>query len=264
MYSLRLRCSAAEVDRISGELWDAGTVGIHETGEGEQVVLIANFQTNVDRFALLGRFARYAPTWQQEEEIDWLQKTREAWPAREIGDRIFLAPPWNDESTPQGRLRVIHNPGLACGTGEHPCSQLALAALEKCVTAGSRVVDAGTGSGILAIAALRLGAASAVGVDIDEAALAAAKENFELNALRPVLVAGSADCVMDACADVTVANMNATVLLSILDELTRITRPGGWLILTGFVESEAAAFTTNFPSAQLLANGEWRCAMVRI
>ncbi|HEY7306166.1 MAG TPA: 50S ribosomal protein L11 methyltransferase [Bryobacteraceae bacterium] len=264
MYSLCLICSALEVDGISAELWEARTAGIHETEDGEHIVLIASFEGHDDRFALLARFARYSPTWQHEEEIDWLQKTRLAWPARETGDRIFLAPPWNDESTPPGRLRVIHNPGLACGTGEHACSQLALIALEERVTTGTRVVDVGTGSGILAIAALRLGAESAIAVDIDEAGLAAAKENFELNALRPVLVAGSADCLSGGCADVTVANMNADVLVSILDELARITRKDGWLILTGFLESEAAAFKTNFPSAKLLANGEWRCVMVRI
>jgi ribosomal protein L11 methyltransferase len=141
---------------------------------------------------------------------------------------------------------------------------LALAALEKHVRNGDRVADIGTGSGILAIAALRLGAASAVGFDIDEASLAAAKENFELNQLCPSLVAGSADCLSAAYADLTIANINSTVLFSILDDLIRITRPGGWLILTGFPEWEAGVFKGFFAAADISNEQEWRCVTVRI
>lgn len=263
MYSLRLNCHPAESDNISAELWEAGSVGIQEIEHGETVVLIASFETNEERSALFARFRPYSPEWSRHEPTDWVRKTHGAWPARTIGERIFLAPSWNTDRTPPGRERVIHNPGLACGTGEHPCSQLALLALEKCVGERATVVDIGAGSGILAIAARRLGAASAIALDIDEAALGAAKENFELNALRPRLVAGSAECLAGRCADVVVANINATVLLSIFDDLLRIARAGGWLILTGFLESEAAVFTSSFPAAQVFAQDEWRCIAFR-
>lgn len=264
MYSLRLTCTTAEIDRISAELWEAGTAGIQETEHDGQVVLIASFETSGLRPALLARFDQHSPKWQQENDTDWFRETIRAWPARKIGEQIFLAPLWDNERTPAGRVRVVHNPGLACGTGEHPCSQLALAALEKHLRNGDRVADIGTGSGILAIAALRLGAASAVGIDVDEAALAAAKQNFDLNQLIPALAAGSADCLPDAYADIAIANINATVLISILDDLTRITRTGGFLILTGFPEWEADVFKGFFDAADISNEQEWRCVTVRI
>lgn len=264
VYALHLICAPGQVDKLSAELWEAGTQGIEEIEEGETAVrLIAHFTTNESRGELLVKFPLYSPEWRNAEATDWVERTRAAWPGRSVGRRIFLAPPWNRAPTPPGRVRVIHNPGLACGTGEHPCSQLALLALEECVTPGSSVVDIGTGSGILAIAASLLGAGFVVGVDTDETALTAARENFELNKLLPNLTASSADCIRHECADVVVANINASVLLSILDELIRITKPGGWLILTGFAGPELGAMQQYVQDGAVLSLGEWRLCKLR-
>jgi ribosomal protein L11 methyltransferase len=137
-------------------------------------------------------------------------------------------------------------------------------ALELRVYPGCRVIDIGTGSGILAIAALRLGAAFALGVDPDEAALKAARENFESNGLDATLAAGSADRLAASSADVTVANINATVLLSILDDLLLCTRPAGSLILTGFTADELPAVLANFDEYSVLGIDEWRCVMLTL
>jgi ribosomal protein L11 methyltransferase len=262
MFSLRLKCAPGEVDFLSAELWEAGTVGIRELEEGEGVHLIAAFETNDARLHLLRHFASRQPGWSQEDSTNWVEATHLAWPARTIGRQIFLAPPWCTDETPIGRVRVIHNPGLACGTGEHPCTQLALAALETAALAGKTVVDVGTGSGILAIAALHLGASFAIGIDTDEAALSAARENFELNQLLPHLVVGSADCLRDGCAAVTVANISATVLLSIADQLLRITSPRGQIILTGFTADELPAVQQTFSAGEVTSCAEWRCLRV--
>jgi ribosomal protein L11 methyltransferase len=139
-----------------------------------------------------------------------------------------------------------------------------LRALEECVTADSRVIDVGTGSGILAIAAVRLGAALAIGMDIDEASLQVTRENFLLNNLTPRLVVSSAEAVAEGWADVTVANISATVLLSILDELLRITRANGKLILTGFAEQECPALQAYFPRATVFRVDEWRCLIANV
>jgi ribosomal protein L11 methyltransferase len=261
MYSLHVTCLPEEVDLLSGELWEAGTLGIREVEQGARVTLIAGFGTNEQHAGLLKKLAAFAPKWQHEESIDWIEETYRAWPAREIGERLFLAPPWSKEPTPAGRERVVHNPGLACGTGEHPCTQLALIALEKCVKPACKVADIGTGSGILAIAAAKLGAA-VVGLDLDEAALRAARENFLLNDLVAPVAAGSAECLADACADVTVANISGTVLLAIADELSRVTAPNGWLILTGFTEPELRAMQQSFSDGEVSALNEWRCLSV--
>jgi ribosomal protein L11 methyltransferase len=264
MYSLRITCSSEQVDWLSGELWEAATCGIQEIHDDQGIVLVAAFETNEHRGELLRRFARYAPEWEHETVTDWIQHTRNAWPARSVGTKLFLAPHWCSDPTPEARERIIHNPGQACGTGEHPCTQLALKALEECVRTGSRVIDVGTGSGILAIAALRLGAATTIGMDIDEATLQAARENFLLNDLTPQLVVGSAETVAHAWADVTVANISGTVLLSVLDELLRITRANGWLILTGFAEEECPALQAYFPDATVSGINEWRCIRANV
>ena len=234
-------------------------MGIRELDDNAKITLIAGFETNDRRAELLKQFAAYAPEWYAEETIDWVEVSQRAWPAIEIGERFFLAPLWSGEPTPESRLRVIHNPGLACGTGAHACTQLCLIALEKHVRAGDRVVDVGTGSGVLSIAALRLGAARATGIDTDFAALHAARENFELNGLPPQLVCGSADAAATGCADVTVANISGTVLLAIWEDLLRIARPGGTLIISGFPESEAHVFEDLLPGAEVVVADDWVC-----
>lgn len=251
MYSLHLKCLADEVDLISAELWEAGTAGIRELDDG----LIAGFETNERRAELL---ARFGGTWTQEDSTDWVEATQRAWPARCIGNRIFLTPQWNQDETPSGRVRIVHNPGLACGTGEHACTQLAMTALETLSLAGKTVVDIGTGSGLLAIAALRLGAAQAVGVDLDEAALSAARENFALNGLVAELAVGSADCLR--AADVIVANISATVLLAIADDLIGL---GAAMILSGFSDYELSVVEQTFGRGTVSALDEWRCLLLQ-
>ena len=264
MYSLDLLCTAEEIDKLSTELWEAGTAGIREL-ETEQgrVLLIAGFEDGAQRSALVQHFAAHEPIWREERETDWVAYTQNSWPSRPIGKKFFLCPPWSREETPQGRHRLVHNPGLACGTGEHPCTQLALEALEEMVEARVRVVDLGTGSGILAIAARQLGASLAVGIDPDEQGLLVARDNFRLNELPALLAAGFADAVASEWADVTVANISGTVLLDVMDELLRITKPGGVLVLTGFTEAELSAFESLVSGGRVLSSGEWRCLIAR-
>ena len=264
LYSLHLTCLPEEVDLLSGELWAAGTIGIRELDAGERITLIATFETNDLRERLLSEFRSLAPEWEQERAVDWVQLTHESWPPREIGERIFLAPIWSNDPTPPGRVRIVHNPGLACGTGEHPCTQLALCALEKFVEPGLRVIDVGTGSGLLAIAACKLGNRNVAGLDTDLSALQAARRNFSLNELHPLLIAGSVECLSSESSDLTIANINGTVLLSIFDDLRRITGRSGRIVLTGFNESELPAFLRLLPDAEVSAINEWRCITARI
>jgi ribosomal protein L11 methyltransferase len=259
VFALHLNCRPSNVDLLSSQLWEAGTLGIQEVEQLEGVSLIASFETNINRAGLLIQFADYYPQWLSADATDWVAATQRAWPPREIGRRIFLAPPWCTDPTPSGRTRLIHNPGLACGTGEHPCTQLALTALETSSVPGQVIVDVGTGSGLLAIAALQFGAALAIGVDPDESSLAAATENSALNNLRPLLAAASADALRDACSNVTIANISGTVLLSIADDLLRITSSPGQLILTGFTHHELAVIEQTCGRGEVTSCAEWRC-----
>jgi ribosomal protein L11 methyltransferase len=262
MYSLRLTCRPEQVDALVAELWEAETTGIREVDEQDQILLIAGFETNEQRAGLLEKLAGFAPEWRAEAAIDWQAEAKAAWPGRESGQRLFLAPFWAVAATPPGRERIVHNPGLACGTGEHAATQLALRALEERVWPGCRVVDIGCGSGLLSIAAIRLGAGAAIGLDPDESALEVARENYALNLLQPQVAAGSAECLTEGCADITVANISGTVLLAILDELVRITADTGWLILTGFQADELPVFEKIFPAGQISLADEWACLSV--
>jgi ribosomal protein L11 methyltransferase len=263
MYSLHLSCPPDDVDLLSGELWEEGTVGVREIDLGESVQLIAVFETNDRRTYLLTRFARHQPAWEQEDDTDWVQYAKDSWPGRAVGQSLFLAPPWCEDPTPAGRVRLVHNPGLACGTGDHPCTQMALQALESLVTPRNTVLDVGTGSGILAIAATLLGARRSIGADSDGAALGAARENHKLNGLPATLIEGSVACIKKGTADITVANISSTVLLMLLEELLGATKPDGLLILTGFPESESAIFRNAICCEQVLSDGEWRCVIGR-
>lgn len=261
MYSLTLTCPPERAPYLAAELWDWNALAISESDGSILISLAAGFETDADSQALLSHFAQYNPIW-AFDDTDWIAETKDAWPARVVGQRLFLAPLWCEDPTPDGRVRVVHNPGLASGTGEHPCTQLALEALEQCVAPGSLVIDVGTGSGILALSATLLGAREAVGTDTDLASLATAQENYRLNGLAAALFAGSADALADSVADLIVANISGSVLLAILDELLRVSKPDATVILTGFTDYEAARFLKFFPLAEVTARNEWRCLVI--
>src|SRR5205085_2769695 len=134
----------------------------------------------------------YAPELRREAETDWEQVARDSWPPLPVGKRFYLVPPWHTTPAPAGRIRLEINPGMACGTGWHPCTQLSLEALEEYVHPGASVLDVGTGSGILSIAAGLLGATHVFGCDIDFDAVSIAKERIAW----PAFV-GSANAVRD-------------------------------------------------------------------
>jgi ribosomal protein L11 methyltransferase len=265
MYSLELVCKPDQVDELSAELWECGTAGIREIDIGpNRVRLVAGFEEKLEDKALLRRFAVHQPRWYEEADTDWVAHAQSAWPGRLVGSKFFLCASWCKEETPAARVRLVHNPGLACGTGEHPCTRLSIEALEKLVEPEVRVADIGTGSGILAAAAVRLGAAQVVAIDPDETALHVARNNFELNGVQGLLAAGFADAVAPEWADITVANISGTVLAAIMDELVRITKPGGAMVLSGFTEEELSAVESLAGRGEVLSSEEWKCLIVRV
>src|SRR5437764_3351067 len=117
MYSLELTCPVGRAEELTLRLWEYGTLAVSESEDNGVSTVLAGFGTDVDRETLLNEFAAYAPLWRRDD-TDWEMVSRDAWKPKAVGDRLFLAPFWSDEPTPQGRLRVIHNPGQASGTGE--------------------------------------------------------------------------------------------------------------------------------------------------
>jgi ribosomal protein L11 methyltransferase len=247
LFSLLLHPPADREDALIAELQECGTAGVTEEDQG----LRGFFEDKGNAAALLDRFAEFSPEFREEPAIDWEQATRAAWPPLSIGERFFLVAPWDrDAPLPPGRLRLEIYPGMACGTGRHPATQLCLHAIERHVKPGSRVLDVGSGSGILSDAA-RLMGASVVGCDVDPDAVRIASER-----VRVPLFVGSADAARSAWADVIVANIDASTLERIAPELERVRAPGSTLILSGF---PAWDLPQGFAPRATLRLEEWVC-----
>jgi ribosomal protein L11 methyltransferase len=185
------------------------------------------------------------PEFKPVQEINWAEAWKVHYRPVPIGERLIIVPAWL-ESPNASRVSVKIDPGMAFGTGTHPTTQLCLAALEKQVPAGGAVIDVGCGSGILAIAALKLGAGHAYGVDTDPQAIETARENALANGVSGQfeLAVGSVEEIQAGVfplrqAPLVLANIIAPVLLQLLDlGLGELVAPGGVLILSGILEEQ--------------------------
>jgi len=196
--------------------------------------LRAFFQGGADPVALAARFG--AVSWRQEADRDWVEASRANWEPLAVGTRFFLVPEWRNDPAPEGRFRIVVNPGMAFGTGRHETTQLCLEALERHAGDGARVLDVGTGSGILAQAATMLGAARVWACDIDPDAVEIARI-----AAGPDVFIGSADAIRSGTADVITANISAEAIVRLAPDLLRALRRGGVALVSGFEQHEAAA-----------------------
>jgi len=199
---------------------------------------------------------------------DWVAFAREHLQPMEIGERIFVVPEWRDDPTPEGRIRIVTNAGLAFGTGAHQTTRLCLEGVERHTTAGATLVDIGTGSGILSEAALKLGVSKAFASDTDPQAVAAARENFERAGVTVPVFTGSADAVADGVADLITANISPAWVSELANDWYRILKPGGLAILSGFEAQDVAGVAAALKKANLEIEAEhgeleWRMLEVR-
>lgn len=173
---------------------------------------------------------------QRVPERDWVRATQEQFAPIRISRRLWIVPSWHRAPDPEA-INIVLDPGLAFGTGSHPTTRLCLRWLERVVRGGESVIDYGCGSGVLAIAALKLGAARATGIDIDEQALLAARRNAMQNQVDPDFH-GAAEG-FGPPAQIMVANILAHPLIVLAPALARLTRPGGRLALAGLLAPQA-------------------------
>ena len=181
-------------------------------------------------------------------ETNWEESWKDNYPPQEIGDRIVVLPYWlAEEST--DRLKVILDPGLTFGTGSHATTRLCLQALDTHIHGGERVLDLGCGSGILSIAALRLGAESAFACDIDEKCVDVAYENAALNGIGKdrytvrwgdVLTDAALRQEMGAGYDIVVANIVADVIMGLSPHVRPFLKPDGLFLCSGIIDDRAA------------------------
>jgi ribosomal protein L11 methyltransferase len=195
----------------------------------------------------LGRIAPLPdPEWRAVIEKDWSLEWKQHYHPIRLGRRIQIVPSWMDPTPYASDLVLRLDPGMAFGTGMHPTTQLCLETLEDLAATGSDVIDLGCGSGILAIAAAKLGAGRVLGVDIDPQAVRTARENILLNGVESTVQirAGSLAELLkeERSAPLVVANILAVVLREMLAAgLARTVRPGGRLVLSGILEEQSAA-----------------------
>ncbi len=171
------------------------------------------------------------------EDQDWVRATQRQFEAIRISPRLWIVPSWRALPDPQA-INIRLDPGLAFGTGTHPTTRMCLRWLEAHVRGGEAVIDFGCGSGILAIAALKLGARRACGVDIDEQALLAARQNAMQNQVEARFVA-AADEIGNP-AERVVANILAKPLILLAPLLAKLTASGGRIALSGILDAQEA------------------------
>lgn len=193
------------------------------------------------------------------EDRDWVRATQAQFSPLPVGERLWIVPSWHEPPVPNAVI-VRLDPGLAFGTGSHPTTQLVLAWLERRLAGlapgpSARVLDYGCGSGILAIAAAKLGATDVDAVDIDPQAVATTAENARRNGVA--LRALAADALPAGDYDLVVANILANPLIVLAPVLTARTRPGGELALSGILASQADEVRATYaPDFELAVCGE--------
>lgn len=253
----------AHVDLIEQELLDKprDTVIIHlyVQPEAQPAETIALLEARLDEAGI----ARTIDTEGVEQE-DWQNGWRKYYHPMEIGKRLAVVPSWQQYDT--DRVKLVLDPGLAFGTGGHETTNLCLEALDERITGGERVLDIGTGSGILAIAALKLGAATAEGVDIDPVAVRTAGENAALNGVADKLTVLVGDLSDQATGryDVVLANIVANAIMSLAPAVPALMQDDGVFIASGIIDTRkdevvAALQAAGLRVVKVVEKRGWEC-----
>jgi len=266
----------ADLDRASGILWSLGTIGIEEADSrsGKRSIR-AYFNPAEDIQALREKFAEdcrqsgvrcYGLSFKQEKEIDWLKNWRENLKPFPVGERFYVIPERSDKKLVlAGRLPLYLEPGMAFGTGTHETTQLCLESLERELNREDICLDIGTGSGILAIAAAKLGAREVIGCDLDPLAIEIAASNGAKNRCtsRIKWVLGEVSKIGQRKFNLLVANLTFEIIEHDLPYFERRLMDGGILILSGLLISQADEIEKlrkpHLFSKARYDKGEWSC-----
>ncbi len=259
-------------ETLSDLLFEAGAGGVEERENGRELIVYAATRADADGIAANARaalkealpgVAGISLKVEVDENSDW----DTAW-TKHLGQvaltpKLVIQPAWDETPAPDGATRIVYDPKLAFGDGGHVTTRLASAALERACAAvpNARVLDFGSGTGVLAFVALLSGAANAVGIDIDPVSVEAATRNAELNSLSERARFVLPEAAVNGEFDVIVANVELPALVEVAPQILRCAARAKRLILTGFLEPRVnevlAAFETTFELEHRSAEEEW-------
>ena len=203
-------------------------------------------------------------------EEDWANNWKQYYHTQRIGKRIIVTPSWEEYTPAEGEVQMRLDPGMAFGTGTHDTTRLCLELLEEVVTPETRILDVGTGSGILSVGGVLLGAPSALGVDIDPVAVKVANENAEINKVtgKTEFVCGDLTDKVHGKFEIVTANIVADVIIRLLSTVKNYLLKGGVLIVSGIIDTRAdevenACHEAGFVTEKRLEHGGWVAIKLR-
>ena len=236
---------------IDAGMWDFSDIA--RTDDADTVTVKAYLPADDELDGRLARFAdsvenfkQQAPeikkgdcliSWQLVQDEDWADNWKQYFHTDKVGKRIVIKPTWEDYLAQPDDIVVELDPGAAFGTGTHPTTAMCIRSLEKLVKRDMRVFDVGTGSGVLAIVAAKLGARDVTAMDYDKMAVQVAAENIKQNQVDDVVKTGVSDILKSFIgkADLIVANIIADIIIELFDELDEYLAPGGKLLVSGII-----------------------------
>lgn len=275
---LRINTTNELAEQISEQLEESGAVSVtfqdtydnpvFEPLPGEtklwgntDVVGLYDAQTEINELKAILNLDQYSYKIEQLEDKDWEREWMDNFHPMQFGKRLWICPSWRDVPDPNA-VNVMLDPGLAFGTGTHPTTALCLTWLDGLDLNNKIVIDYGCGSGILAIAALKLGAKQVIGIDIDPQAIEASRDNAERNNVSNNLQLYLAnDIPNNLQADVIVANILAGPLKELEPNINKLVKPTGLLGLSGILASQAQsvclAYQAHFELDPVIEQDEW-------
>ncbi len=267
---LILETDAAGADRLSEQLSEAGAAAVTLNDSADQPLfeplpgatplwshtrVIGLFPAGTDMDALVGSLVReYAPQplpphrVELLEDQDWTRAWMDTFKPMRFGERLWIVPSWCEPPNPDG-VNILLDPGLAFGTGTHATTRLCLEWLDGQALNGKEVLDYGCGSGILAIAAAKLGASHIRAVDIDPQALVATADNAARNRSEARIEPLLPEQLLPIPVDVLTANILAKPLIELAPSLSALVRPGGAMVLSGILPDQADAVAAAYRPA---------------